>query len=247
MKRRIPNSRLTTGIGYIIIPKGVDRDSFVINCLRKETVSLITQDGSYINNVNIDVDCLQRIEFPENSDSNGSCVVFVNEFNRNIPIVVAVLSKGNENQLLKEGEFKLFKKTKAGVVVISGDSNKGNLFIQLMSDENSGGEFHIDLLNNNKSSKLNINVKGTINIHATDTIRLNSDVGIKFSNTNNDSGLEAAVLGDTLKQIFDDFIDEVSNITVTTAIGTQPILNKVQILDFKNRTEDFLSTFNTIQ
>lgn len=247
MKIAINNPRLTTGIGYIIIPKGVDRDTFIINCLRKELVSIVTQDGSYINNVNIDRDCLQKIDFPENDKINGSCVVFVNEYNKNTPIIVAVLSKGNENQLLREGEFKIFKKTKSGIVVISGDGNKGNLFIQLISDSDDGGEFHIDLVNKSKSAKLKINVKGTIDIHATDIIRINSDIGIKFSNTNNDDGLEAAVLGDTLRELFDDFIDEVSNITVATSIGVQPIINKAQVLAFKDRTEDFLSKFNTVQ
>ena len=43
-----------------------------------------------------------------------------------------------------------------------------------------------------------------------------------------------------LKDLFYDIIDEVSNSTVATSIGTQPLLNKVQILQLKQKVDDIL-------
>ncbi len=54
-------------------------------------------------------------------------------------------------------------------------------------------------------------------------------------------GEEPFVLGQKLKTFLDDFIDELSRITVTTSLGQMPILNKAQVTEFKKKTEPLLS------
>jgi hypothetical protein len=279
----IPDKRYTVGIGYIVVPSNANRDEYILNSLRKEEVCILTQDGSFISKVLIDRDCLQRIEFPIDNNYPGSCVVYINEFIHNQPIVVAVLSKGNENQLLDENQFKLYKKTKLGIVSIVGDGNKGNLFVQLNSEDDIGGDFYIDLLNNSKTSKFILNVKGEVVVNTTGNITLNSEgntvlnsdgnidivskgnINISVDGTTSvtskgkvsidsdneidlgASSLEKAVLGDKLKKFMDDFITEVSNITVQVLSNPMPILNKVAVEALKLRTEEFLSSLNKLE
>lgn len=60
-------------------------------------------------------------------------------------------------------------------------------------------------------------------------------------------GTEGATLGETCKLMFDEFIDEVSKITTTTAIGQMPILNKSQVIALKEKTKDIISKYLYIQ
>lgn len=239
----VPNKRPTVGIGYIVIPSDVDRDQYIINAFRKEEVCVLNIDGSFLNKVLIDRDCIQRIEFPIDNNNPGSCVVYVNEYVHNQPIIIAVLSKGNENQLLNENEFKLYRKTKAGIVSIIGNADKSQLNIQLLTDNETGGDLYVNLVNKSKSCKLNVEVKGNINLKSTSDFNIDSNSKITLGKEN----IEHATLGDTLKEFLDDFIDEVSKITTMTSMGVQPILNKAQIKAFKDRTEDILSQLNYLE
>ena len=55
------------------------------------------------------------------------------------------------------------------------------------------------------------------------------------------SGAQAMVLGNILKTLLDDFITAVSEITTTTMLGAQPIINIEQVIALKERTEQILS------
>jgi hypothetical protein len=61
------------------------------------------------------------------------------------------------------------------------------------------------------------------------------------------SNYEKAVLGETLAKLLNKILDEVSNITTATAIGTQPILNKVNVMTLKLEVDNILSAVNKLQ
>ena len=61
------------------------------------------------------------------------------------------------------------------------------------------------------------------------------------------SGDEPLILGDSMSDLWDDFVTEVSNILTTTAIGTQPILNKALILKYRGKLKDVLSKYSKTQ
>jgi hypothetical protein len=196
-----------------------------------------------VHGVYIDIHKLQLINFPINTDSLGSAIVYINECKKNVPIVIGVLSKGNECQLLEENQFSLSRKTATGSVNIIGKGDTGELFVQVISDQATGGNIYVDVLNANKDSVVNLNVKGAVNVYASDQVNIDAENSINLGSEN----LNPGVLGTELKNFLSDFIDEVANITVTTAIGIQPILNIVQIENFKNRLDSLLSTLNNLE
>lgn len=60
-------------------------------------------------------------------------------------------------------------------------------------------------------------------------------------------GEEVAVLGNVFKDFLSDLIDEISSATVTTSLGNMPLLNKIQIQDYKKKIDSFLSDYLKIQ
>jgi hypothetical protein len=132
----------------------------------------MTEDGALFHDIKIDMTSLQNITFPTSNyeDSNtqpgdflGSAVVYVNYLIKNVPIIIAVLTKGDETQALSENEFQLFKSLGNALVLISGHGDTGELNINVIGDD-GGGDLNINLSNSNKSASLNLNVNGDVNI-----------------------------------------------------------------------------------
>jgi hypothetical protein len=56
-----------------------------------------------------------------------------------------------------------------------------------------------------------------------------------------------AVMAEALETFLHDLIDQVSQSTVTTSLGTQPLLNAAQIAALKSKTTNFFSEYLKIQ
>ena len=58
-------------------------------------------------------------------------------------------------------------------------------------------------------------------------------------------GKENVVLGNTFKDLFDELLTEISNITITTSIGQMPVINKIKFeeLKLKTKTAKILSAY----
>lgn len=236
--------RLSAGIGYIILPTDRSRQQFIVQCMNTTTVSILTENSEYLTNVPIDPFVLQQIEWPD-EDANegvyGSVVVWVNIPVHNKPVVVATLNRRDIPSALFEGQFKLNKAFDENFVEITGDAKKGQLAVNV---KGGSGRVDVTVVNEDQTSQLNVHVKGKINVQATDDVEVKSSKIIYVYGKDKQQlgeGTEPLALGQTLKELFDDFIDEVGNITTSTAIGQMPILNKAQIEAFKNRTEEILS------
>lgn len=177
MRYRQENYSDPVDYGYIIIPTSVDRNEYVSMCYRRERVSILGAHGTgFIKDCYISREALREITFPPDDTQLGVMVAYiVNDFN-NVPIIVGVISKESESQLLEEGEFRLEKTYNGSKVSVSGKSKTGDLFIDV-EDANNTGAIFINVSGKEAGSILKINVKGSATIYADDEINLNT-VGV---------------------------------------------------------------------
>lgn len=161
------NYNYPTGLGYITIPIGIDRDLYIQTCYRKERVAIqLDGGGSVINNCYISRSTLQEIIFPDEINQLGSCVAFICLKHHNLPIIVAVVSKPDETQLLEEKAFKKSVATKEANVSIEGKGKSGELFINVESNSENEGSIYITLKSKNNTSKFELKCFGEVNIYS---------------------------------------------------------------------------------
>lgn len=166
-RENVSNYSHPVGFGYITIPYDSDRDKYIKTCMRKERVAVKLDDGgSVLNNCYISREALQRIKFPLDYQKLGSAVAFIVPKFHNIPIIVGILSKSDESQLLEENDFKHEVNSSDAIVSIQGKGNSGELYIDVNSDFEDGGNIYITLKNNKNKSKFNVKCFGDVNIYA---------------------------------------------------------------------------------
>lgn len=166
-RKNISNYSSPVGFGYIVIPHNEDRSKYIKTCLRKERVAVqLDGGGSVITNCYISKESLNRITFPETSNNLGSAVAYIVPQFYDIPIIVGVISKEDETQLLDENSFKHEVHTNDSIVSIIGKGKEGNLFIEVNSEYSSGGNIYVTLKNKENKANLNIKCFGNISIYS---------------------------------------------------------------------------------
>lgn len=252
------------GRGYIAIPSDFNRVSYIRDCYTNMWVSIITEDGGFMNRVPIPPDVLNFVEFPDLPSQLGSPIVFNVDDMTNNPIIVSRYNKQDNLGDGKEYQFKFKRQYRDKVVEISG-SPKDNALNLIVNGANNGGKLNIILHSNDKSSSFNARVAGVIDFQAQDTISTTGvnktsfqtfDTNYKSSsvfeqlpnshrfisgNFNINDGKENFLLGQKWKKLMSDLIDEVANSTVSTSIGQQPLVNAEKITNFKTRLDEALS------
>lgn len=180
--------------GYIYVPDDMDRDAYVKTALRTERVCVVAEDsGAFLKNVYIARDSIQDIYFPREKGQIGSCVACVNILPQNEYIVVAVVSKNDESQLLEEYEFRKEKRSLDGVVSISGKGKSGEMFINIDSKQIDGGRLFVNIKNSESKGQLKINVDGDSSVYSNGNIELQSTKSINLSVLNNDTKKESII------------------------------------------------------
>lgn len=233
-------SQTVCGIGSIIVPPDVDRQTFIDRCFSTETVSVLPQTGGLsFNNVPVSLSALQYIEFPVEGNKVGSTVVYLFHPKTNKPIVIAVLSNKSELYGVEWKQFKHFKSENGNYVSVVGDGRRGNLYITVAgTEESSGGQIFVSLLNNSNTGVLRVSVQGDILlVHnnfkmtcvtaemtckdkfevITDDAILNAKTKVSLGKEN----YEPVVLGNKLKDdIIKPLLDALKkDLTVSTAMG----------------------------
>lgn len=179
-------SRGSAGIGYVTVPKGVDRDTYVKDCLLKGLCTISLESGLIIENVTISKHILNYIEFPAEFSTLGSIVVWVNLVKYNAPVIVAIIGKNDEVAGINEHQFVLSRRDNKRYIEVAGNAEAGVLNINVEGGD-EGGEVIINVTNNVDSAKLKIFVKGealldvvgSATIQATDKIMmLIEDLGV---------------------------------------------------------------------
>lgn len=121
------------GFGYIFIPKDIDREIYIQDCLKRQQLNLLNEH-TRIDNVKIPKHLIGDIEFPLTYKELGSYILYVTIPKYNQPIAIGILNKDNSTNDLKEGEFKIIKSnstselafilnSKNGLVILKGESN----------------------------------------------------------------------------------------------------------------------------
>lgn len=246
-----------SGIGYVIIARDVDRTAFVEMCYRTVTVFLLMLDGRAFEKAKVSENIMSHLEFPDEPLALGSSVVWVMDKLTGFPMVVGVLADKNKMGDLIEHSYKLGRDVGSNSSSVSGNSADGLLILDVVAA--GGGEIRIrsDNLIKLKSVNLIDVFAKDLQIHALKSIKnrvqsageedkmecgyeLGDGYSYKdeFKNevTATDGGYKVSAKdGLTVKELLDDIVTEISNITVATALGTQAILNKVQVEDLKQK------------
>jgi hypothetical protein len=255
----IGGRRGQSGIGYVALPDDEERSAFITRCLRSGTVTIRTENTELIRDVQIGQLALQLIEFPATSKELGSCVGWTKIPRHEKPIIFDVFTKYDEVNPLTEGEFLLSKTSAGGMVSLSGQAANGVLAVHVEGAAASGGELHVTVRNQNKTGKLRVQVQGTAEVHvegsakvtATESITTEAVSGQDAGRTVHTpqqitstaqklvagTGKEPVALAQSLKEFLDKFVGLVSKSTVSTMLGTQPLLNAAQIAELQSETE----------
>jgi len=190
-RNNVSNYTYPVGFGYIVIPSDEDRDKYIETCLRKERVSILLDGGgSIISNCYISREALNGIKFPEDSDDLGSCVAFISPKFNNLPIIVGIISKADETQLLEEDSFKRQVSTDGALVTIEGKGKTGELFVTVESEFENEGNINIALKSKNNTSKFNLKCFGDITIDAEGGVDLKASDTVKIRSTEVIDGVE---------------------------------------------------------
>lgn len=231
--------RKSAGVAYVIIPQGVDRDEYVRFAVASNTVCLLSTKGDYIRNVAVASPysgnrdgIMSTMEFPPNSNQMGSMVVYVTLPDTSMPVVVgAIQQKGQAGVLTEEEQtvvtrvsykedgskvyFRIDGKGKSGDLRMSA-SNK----VSLLSEN----EFEVNTsILNLYAETVNYEFKNW-NVYVIDN-KLEEIKG-KWSmiceniNLGEEDAKEAAVLGDTLKSVMSELIDELRDATIELSSHT---------------------------
>ena len=164
--------------GYVIVPPDQDRAAFITNCYRNERISLLVEEGGgVVHNCYIDKASIQLIEFPLSYNQLGSQVIFVTEPFTDFPIVIAVVSKENETQLLTENIFRWRRRSGFNFVEVEGQGQGGNLFVTVQSD--SEGIIRFSLMG--KNSLFEIRSLGSVLMHSDKAYSIDSNDQISLS------------------------------------------------------------------
>lgn len=172
-KERRVNRNYPNGLGYVVIPSNEDRQKYVETCLRTERVSIqLDFGGGVIPNCYVLTHILSEIKFPETVGKLGSCVAFMSDEYHAAPIIIGVISKMDESQLLEENIVRKTVVGTGGRVNLEANGNTGELFINVDSDYESGGAVHINLNSKNNTAKFDVKCFGEVNIYSEGDITL---------------------------------------------------------------------------
>ena len=193
-QKRVPigNARYYCGTGRIIIPSSVDdRDDYVEKCFRTSSVTIMNRENlDIMHNVDVDSEVLERLKFPEDSDSLGSSVLWVNIPIYNKAVIVARLNNPDEIPSISENEFSLIREGKKGTVSIVGSGKRGEILINVTGVDQDSGKFIINVGNQDESGELKLNVRGYIDVIASGSISTKSFVSDRRSVKDVDEGKE---------------------------------------------------------
>jgi hypothetical protein len=215
-----PGFFIQASVAHIYIPKEVDRNQFVETCMRKGICSIV-RENSYgcINNVRIDNELIQRINWPTETGKLGSTVVVVLDSFKKVYNVVAILNGDGDIGIAKEGQRIFHKETDKGTVTVTLDANRP-VFQVLV--ENGDAEI--------------ISRGGKVNIIS------DNEVAVKSPKIGHNEANEPMLRGQKVVDLIDELITLLFNARTATSIGLQPLNNFVQINELKSKLEELKST-----
>lgn len=176
----IGGDRKPVDMWYVCLPANEDRERYIANCMATYTVSLLNMNNERLHKIPVGKCAMQFIEFPADENSLGSPCVCVNIEGHNQLLVVEVFNFGDQFNLFEESEKRLTEKTANGYAEVSIKGKKGQVFINVDSELDEGGEVSINIANKTGTGKFNINVNGTLKVNNTGKTEILSSDEIMF-------------------------------------------------------------------
>lgn len=219
----IKNENDFCGIGFIIIPDGVDPEIYKKDCYRNGRISIFGGYGhSNFYDIHIDSEVLQEIEFPKIGDKYGTPVVWINIPKHNQPIIVASITYDQNISNASEFARKFTKIFKQNIVNFEMDAKEGKMSLSVNSNTKRA-QFEIFVNSKNNDSEMIIKVEGETIIHTSGRTIVLSEKSVEQVITNK-RGIVIArtILNSEGEQRFiyeDEFKNEIiaskDNITIT--------------------------------
>lgn len=160
----------SAGVGYVIIPKGANREEYIENCYRTQTVTIQGGYGySEFGQVYVSQTAMQEIQFPsgiEGADKYGSAVVWVRDDATRAPIIIATIRRQDAYYALGEGTRRIAVGMENGSSVEIFMNRDGSLSISVVGSEESAAQATIRISSPNADSKLVVECDNEINITA---------------------------------------------------------------------------------
>lgn len=151
------------GVGFVIIPKHVDIETYKEDVYRSGRISIYGGYGhSNFNNILIDREVLQRIKFPKNSEEKGSAVVWLNIPYHNEPIVIACLKYDEDFHSISENRKRDTKSEGGNMVDWDIDGKNAKAKLQITANEKNNGEYEINITSAKHNGRFKILVDGEI-------------------------------------------------------------------------------------
>ena len=256
MRQGISNSNYSTGIGYITIPVNVDRKRYVSSCYRKERVSIQLDDGgSVLKDCYVSKDLLSSLKFPKTNDKLGSCVAFIVPKYHDIPIIVGVINRPGENDLLDEHIYKKVISSDVGVVSVE-MKPEGGIFINVDSAFENEGNIYVLVKSKNNTSKLDVKCFGDINIYAEGKTTLETLKDVNLKKIEVDKGINKIVSeiilseeGFVYSDKFENKIECTSDGKIIHHEGSSPVVKGDELLfqlqKMKMTLDSFIETYLT--
>jgi hypothetical protein len=244
---------------FIIVPKNVDRDLFVKNCLNNNECAIGTSDGVFriakdaTTLINEGDGIISTLDFPASYKEMGSKVIVLDLPLFNTPLVFLVGNINNNFRPDEEKQMKLYKKFKNNSGLIELRGKKGIININSKSDEPGGGVINIESNNSNGSE---INLKADVINYYVEIAKMIVSNVFEIIIENKSVKEESASLFYKLNQGFQ-FIDEWANEInqnesllelkhknkIVLISETEPLVLGNQITDWLN---GFLTELDTI-
>lgn len=159
-----------SGIGYVVVPDDETRKEYINYCYRQCTVTIDGGYGySFIENVPIPLDLLQKVKFPIKSDEVGSRVYWVRENTFNRPVIVSILNDLYTPNDMVAGQNRYVQEINGNVVEIFMDATTSTMNIKVSGSEDTPSKINV-ISNTNENSEINVISSGKVKISAKNLI-----------------------------------------------------------------------------
>lgn len=192
----------TAGVGYVVLPlTDVDRQTYIENCLRTCTVTIQGGPGrSIYQNVPIAPEVLQMVEFPVDTESFGTPVIWVVDDLQQWPVVVNYLNLTELDQQ-QIGQRRFRKQIGDSIVEFILDAANSEIDIMVSGTANTPGELNIKVTSPNGDSKVNLYSDGDVSVSGTKSVQVTSAQKIVaniIDGVDTEEGVEVTLEGNSL-------------------------------------------------
>lgn len=217
-------ARNSCGIGYVILSRGQDKDTYISSSFRNNRVSIITTDSEVIPNCIVAKNAWQYLEFPDTIDQRGSQVLWINIPHQNRVVILDIVHKRDElNPIQSTSQFKFQRKVGENIVTIQGDGKTGVINIISQGANKGEGEMYVKILNENELAILDIYVQGIVTVDIENELNFRVGEKVEFVVRDESKPDIQAILNYILGTGFN-LLDEFKNNIKTNDIG---IFNEV--------------------